>query len=111
MNGVDALALLRQEAGKGDPFAAGVMAVQMADMHAVTFGKILKSDPELASINLLVIHSFAEKLEMDTYRKAGVAASLSTPVQQSQLFSTLASLLSGTLAPVEAIRTEPSSRS
>ena len=71
-NGVDALALLRQEAGKRDPFAGAVIAVQMPDMHAVTFAKILKSDPELGSTHLLVSHAFGENLEMDTYHKAGV---------------------------------------
>jgi CheY-like chemotaxis protein len=100
-NGVDALALLRLEAGKRDPFAAAVIAVQMPDMNAVTFAKILKSDPELGSTHLLVKHAFGEKLEMDTYHKAGVEASISTPVQQSQLFSTLARLLAEPSAPIE----------
>jgi hypothetical protein len=73
----------------------------MPDMHAVTFAKILKSDPELGSTHLLVSHAFGENLEMDTYHKAGVEAFISTPVQQSQLFSTLVRLLTGPSASIE----------
>jgi len=62
----------------------------------------IKADPSIAGMLMVMLTSFGERGDGATAREAGVAAYLTKPVRQSQLFDCLANIVSQTTRPEEA---------
>lgn len=93
-SGPEALEILRREAALGDPYDFAILDFQMPIMDGLTLGKIIKADPDLASIRLVVLTSLGQKLTPDEMREHGIAACLIKPVRQSELFNCLVNICS-----------------
>ncbi len=66
----------------------------MPGMDGFELARTIKSDTEIAAVNLVMLTSFGERGHGATAREAGVAAYLTKPVRQSNLFDCLANVIS-----------------
>jgi len=89
-SGMRALELLRAAAVEGVPYTLAVLDLMMPGMDGLQLARAIKSDPDLAEIHLVLLTSYGQRGDSANAREAGVAAYLTKPVRQSQLFHCLA---------------------
>jgi two-component system sensor histidine kinase/response regulator len=94
VSGFQALELLRSAAAAGAPYDLAVLDLMMPGMDGFEVARTIKSDPSIAGMHLVMLTSFGERGHGATAREAGVAAYLTKPVRQSQLFDCLANVIS-----------------
>jgi len=100
-SGYRALELLRSAATAGAPYDLAVLDLMMPGMDGFEVARTIKSDPSIAGALLVMLTSFGERGHGATAREAGVAAYLTKPVRQSQLFDCLANVVSAASTPTE----------
>src|SRR5258707_10615801 len=66
----------------------------MPEMDGFELARTIKSDPGIAGMHLVMLTSFGERGHGAMAREAGVAAYLTKPVRQSNLFDCLANVIS-----------------
>jgi CheY-like chemotaxis protein len=93
-SGPEALEILRREAALGDPYDFAILDFQMPIMDGLALAKIIKADPDLAAMRLVVLTSLGQKLTPEEMREHGIAACLIKPVRQSELFNCLVNVMS-----------------
>jgi signal transduction histidine kinase/CheY-like chemotaxis protein len=104
-SGFQALKLLRSAAAAGLPYDLAILDLMMPGMDGFELARTIKSDPSIAAMHLVMLTSFGERGHGATAREAGVAAYLTKPVRQSQLFDCLANVISA--AAVASAAAEP----
>jgi PAS domain S-box-containing protein len=92
-SGARALELLRAAAAGGEEFDLAVLDLMMHGMDGFELAQIIKSDPSIARIHLVMLTSFGERGHGAIARESGIAACLTKPVRQSQLFDCLAGVI------------------
>jgi PAS domain S-box-containing protein len=102
-SGVRALELLRSAAARGTPYDLAILDFMMPGMDGFELARTIKSEPALASVRMVLLTSFGQRGDGATARDAGIAAYLTKPVRQSQLFDCLANVVSQTTRPEGAI--------
>jgi two-component system sensor histidine kinase/response regulator len=90
---VKALHLLRAAAAQGVPYDLAVLDLMMPEMDGLELARTIKCDPGLAAIHLVLLTSYGQRGDTTIAREAGVAAYLTKPVRQSQLFNCLANVI------------------
>jgi two-component system sensor histidine kinase/response regulator len=100
-SGFHALELLRSAAAEGAPYDLAVLDLMMPGMDGFELARTIKSDPSIAGMFLVMLTSFGERGHGTAVREAGVAAYLTKPVRQSQLFDCLANVISAVAGPPE----------
>jgi len=93
-SGDQALALLRAAEQRNDQFGLAVLDLMMPGMDGFELARRIKSDPSIANVQLVMLTSFGERGDAATAREIGIAAYLTKPVRQSQLFDCLARVIS-----------------
>ena len=93
-SGQQALALLHAAAQRNEPFSLAVLDLMMPNMDGFELARRIKADPALAGVRLVMLTSFGERGDAQTARESGIAAYLTKPVRQSQLFDCLAKVIS-----------------
>jgi len=71
-------------------------------MDGFELARTIKSEPALAHARLVLLTSFGQRGDGATAHEAGIAAYLTKPVRQSQLFDCLANVVSQTTLLEEA---------
>ena len=104
-SGFHALELLRLAAAEGAPYDLAVLDLMMPGMDGFELARTIKSDPSIAPMHLVMLTSFGERGHGGTAREAGVAAYLTKPVRQSQLFDCLVNVISAAAGPPEQLDT------
>jgi CheY-like chemotaxis protein len=103
-SGAAALELLRLAAANGRAYDLAILDLMMPGMDGFELARTVKSDPTIAATLLVLLTSFGQRGDSTTAREAGVAAYLTKPVRQAQLFECLANVIaqrwSGLAAPV-----------
>jgi two-component system, sensor histidine kinase and response regulator len=82
------------------PYNLVVLDLMMPDMDGVQLTHLIKADPALSEIPLVLLASFRERGDLEIVKEAGIATYLTKPVRQSQLFNALVQSLGHTSAPV-----------
>ncbi|MDX6559811.1 MAG: hypothetical protein QOF72_2860, partial [Blastocatellia bacterium] len=93
-SGPRALALLRTAAADGVPYDLAILDLLMPVMDGFELARAIKSDPMLARMHLVLLTSAGARGHGATARAAGIAAYLTKPVRQSQLFDCLTMVVS-----------------
>jgi len=101
-SGVRALELLRSAAAEGTPYDLAILDFMMPGMDGFELARTIKSEPLLASVRMVLLTSFGQRDNGATADDAGIAAYLTKPVRQSQLFDCLTNVVSQTKRPEEA---------
>ncbi len=118
--GPAALHLLRQGAGRGEPFDLAILDMQMPEMDGLTLASVIKEEPAISAIQLLMLTSLGHRLDASAMQSTGIEACLVKPVRQSRLFDALVSLLSPAgelgdravpgVAPLQPAQAKPSGK-
>ena len=95
--------LLKQAADLGAPYDLAILSDQLAGMTWVEFARILTSDPALCSTRLVLLTSVGCRGDAMKARAAGIAAYLAQPVDQSQLFDCLTTVMRSSVGEVAGI--------
>jgi two-component system sensor histidine kinase/response regulator len=92
-HGATALELLRAAARAGTPFDIAVIDMKMPIMDGLTMASTLRSDPQLASVRMVMLTSLASDNEAQTAYENGIDQYLTKPVRQHELLEALARVL------------------
>ncbi|MDP9403572.1 MAG: response regulator [Actinomycetota bacterium] len=90
-----ALALLGAAVASGDPFDLAILDFNMAEMDGIALARAVSTDPLLSGTRVVLLTSSGGRGDSAQRREAGIAASLTKPVRQSQLYETIASVMGG----------------
>ena len=99
MNGTTAetpsetLALLQESAAQGNPFDVAIIDMEMPEMDGISLARTIKADPQLSSIQLVLLTSLGKRGDAAVAQNAGFAAYLTKPVRKTQLEACLATLM------------------
>jgi PAS domain S-box-containing protein len=105
-DGAHALALLAEAARAGAGPALAILDMQMPGMDGLELARRIKSDPATTATRLVLLTSLGQG-DRQEEAAAGIAAALTKPVRQAQLFDVLAGVLADTDAASRAERIEP----
>ncbi len=94
-DGKTALRLLRDAAHMDDPYQVAVLDMQMPGMDGAELGKAIKADAALKDTRLVMMTSLGQRGDARRLEEIGFAAYLTKPVRQSDLFDSLATILTG----------------
>ncbi len=94
-SGPSALEALYRARDAGDPFRAAIVDMQMPGMDGAALGRAIRLDGTLRDIRLLMMTSQGQRGDAGRAGKIGFAAYLTKPVRRSDLFDSLAAVLSG----------------
>jgi CheY-like chemotaxis protein len=97
------LELLKGAAIQGDAYDLALMDLMMPEMDGYELARLIKSDPLTAGMRLVLLTSAGTRGEINAAR-AGIAASLTKPVRQSQLFDCLMSVLTATPPAADPVK-------
>jgi two-component system sensor histidine kinase/response regulator len=97
--GWQALAQLRSAVQQGHPYDLVLLDYQMPEMDGLELARAIKADPALAPLKLVLLTSAGPRNDTMQGQEL-LAASLTKPLRQSQLFNTLASLIGQIPRPV-----------
>jgi two-component system sensor histidine kinase/response regulator len=93
-SGAQALELLKAAKADGLTYDLALLDFLMPGMDGFSLAEAIKSDPEIAPVRLVLLTSAGERGDGARARNTGIAAYLSKPVRQSQLFDCLISVMS-----------------
>ena len=88
-DGPQALERLRAAFDRGDPFDLAILDMQMTGMDGWALARAIKGDPNLSSIQLVLLTSLGVPGDGRMAQETGVAAYLTKPVHESHLYQTL----------------------
>jgi signal transduction histidine kinase/DNA-binding response OmpR family regulator len=84
-----ALGMLRTAAMRHEPYDLALLDMQMPAMDGLELARQIKADPVLAGLPLVMLTSITQRGHEELVLQAGIAAYLTKPVRQSQLFDCL----------------------
>jgi PAS domain S-box-containing protein len=98
-DGPSALARLEAAHRHGTPYALAILDMQMPDMDGLQLARAIKADPDLAPLPLIMLSSFSQRGQAQVAQHAGIAAYLTKPVRQSQLYDGIVTVMSTSSEP------------
>ena len=106
-DGATALRVLREMARAGDPYQVAVLDMQMPGMTGEELGKMIRADPVLSDTQLVMMTSMGQTGDAQRFKEIGFAGYLTKPVRQSELFDSVAAVLTGQSGTVGRRRAAP----
>gem|GEM_PF-628582 len=98
-SGAHALELLRAAAQEGRSYDVALLDLHMPAMNGFELARAIKSEAEIASTRLVLMPTYGQRGDGQLAREIGIAAYLTKPVRQSQLFDCLATVMADASAP------------
>jgi CheY-like chemotaxis protein len=92
-DGNRALELLRAAAAQHEPYDIVLMDTYMPGITGFELARTIKGDPSIAAVPLVLMTSFGQRGDGQVAREIGIAAYLTKPVRESQLFDCLVTVL------------------
>jgi CheY-like chemotaxis protein len=92
-NGPAALARLRAAHHNARPYALVILDQQMPEMDGITLARTIQADPVLRTTPLVMLSSLGQPVQT-----AGMAAYVTKPVRQSQLYNCIVTVMSTAVA-------------
>jgi two-component system sensor histidine kinase/response regulator len=109
-SGEQALTMLRAAEAEGRAYTVAILDLMMPGMDGFELARTIKSDPKTAATCLVLLPSFGQRGDGALARDIGIAAYLTKPVRQSQLFACLTSAVAVS-ARSDATTAAPQTRS
>jgi CheY-like chemotaxis protein/HPt (histidine-containing phosphotransfer) domain-containing protein len=91
--GQQALERLRAAVTAGTPYDLAILDYQMPDLDGLAVARAIRAEPALAALRLVLLTSVGDDGHVAEARAIGIAASLTKPVRQSQLYDCLANVM------------------
>ncbi len=88
-SGAQALEMTRAALAQDAAYDLAILDLMMPGMDGIELARAIKSDLRIAGVPLILLTSFGQRGDAALAREAGVAAYLTKPVRQSQLFDCL----------------------
>jgi len=85
--------MLRAAAEQGEPYDLTILDMRLPGMDGLELARTIKSDPALAPVRLVMLTSLTNQ-DRGELARAGIEASLTKPVRESQLLACLGQVLS-----------------
>ncbi|MFA6224110.1 MAG: response regulator [Desulfomonilaceae bacterium] len=98
--GPSALIKLRHASLTGDPYEIVLLDMQMPGMDGETLGEIIKGDPDLSDLILIMMTSLSRRGDAKRLQEKGFAGYLTKPVRQAQLYDCLVMSLGQACGPI-----------
>lgn len=92
-SGAKALELLRAAAEAGENYDAAILDMHMPSMDGIALAQKIKADPLIAATKLILLSSISDHGLIPVSREAGIAACLTKPARQSELYDCLARVM------------------
>lgn len=92
-SGSQALELLRSAADKRVKYDLAILDLMMPGMDGFELARVIKSDPNICEIKMLLLTSFGQRGDGSLAREAGVSAYLTKPIRNSQLNDCLTKMM------------------
>ena len=89
----EGLALLQEKAQEGRGVDLAILDMEMPGMDGLTLARVIKADPRLSSVRLILLTTFGWKGEPATLRESGISGYLSKPIRRAQLQESLLSII------------------
>ena len=94
-DGPSGLDHLRRAARSGVPYDLVILDMQMPGMDGLELARAIKAERELAALPLVLLTSLGFRGQAGEARQVGIAAYLTKPLRQSQLYDCLATVMAG----------------
>ncbi len=91
--GARALATLRETADEGHPYDLAILDMKMPEMDGLALGRAIKEEPSLAAVRLILLTSFGQRGHGAEASRIGIAAYLTKPVDEADLYDCLVEVL------------------
>ena len=91
--GEEGLSVLRNAASAGVPFDLAILDFNMPDIDGLRLAGMIKSDPSLAGIRLILISSVGIRGDGRKAREAGISGYLTKPIRRDVLFESIAAVM------------------
>jgi signal transduction histidine kinase/HPt (histidine-containing phosphotransfer) domain-containing protein len=85
----ETLIALKDAAAANDPYGIALIEMQLPGMEGIALARAIKSDPTVASTQIIGMYSLGGRPDDKQARAAGLRALLVKPLKQSQLFNSL----------------------
>ncbi|MEE8398537.1 MAG: response regulator, partial [Desulfobacterales bacterium] len=95
IDGETGLRCLQDAVREDDPYRVAILDMQMPLMDGRALGKRIKADPTIQSTLLIMMTSLGHRGDARELEEIGFAAYLNKPVRDSDLFDSLATVLTG----------------
>lgn len=92
-SGTQALGLLRESAAQNNPYDIVLLDLLMPVMDGFELARAIKADSNIAGVHLILMPSIRERVDAQAIRELGIAASLTKPIRQSNLFDCLVNVI------------------
>jgi signal transduction histidine kinase/CheY-like chemotaxis protein len=97
-----ALAQLRAAYAAGQPYTLAILDYQMPGMDGLELAQTIKADPILAPMRLVMLSSVSQRGQGAAAQQASIAACLTKPVRQAQLYTCLTTIMEAAAQPAGA---------
>ena len=81
----EALSLLQEGVSQNKSFDLAILDMEMPGMDGLTLARIIKADPRLVSVRLVLLTSLGRRGDATAAREAGFSGYLTKPVRKAQL--------------------------
>ncbi len=88
--GEEGLSVLRAAEAEGTPFQLAILDYNMPDIDGLRLAGVIKSDPSLAGIRLVMISSVGIRGDGRKARDTGISGYLTKPIRRDVLYETIA---------------------
>ena len=109
-SGARALELLREATSMGRQYDLAILDLMMPGMDGFELARAIKSDPDTASMPLVMLTSFGDRQHGAKARELGVAMYLPKPVRQSQLHDCLSAVMGRSRETVQTLASQSIAR-
>jgi CheY-like chemotaxis protein/HPt (histidine-containing phosphotransfer) domain-containing protein len=107
-NAFDALRELEQAQQAGEPFSLVLLDAHMPEVDGFTLAERIRENPDLAGATVMMLSSAGQSIDMRRCNELGLAAYLTKPIKQADLFRAIMAALGNPPAePAESVQTAP----
>ena len=91
----EAIQMIYKALGDNDPFRIALIDMQMPEMTGEDLGRIIRTDPKLSDLIMIMLTSIGDIAEANLFIEKGFSAYLTKPVRHRELQELIVRLLSG----------------